>query len=656
MPTAPAPAAAPPKPAAKAAAKAAALTLPSSPPSSPSSSRSARQPASSRSTERRQGLLRSSWGSFAKARSQEKPFASQSAKQATRKFDSTKGFPGEGPTSARSESAKQPFSSRSAPPPRSPPNFGRSRRISLDRPAGFFAARAAADPPPPAPKPIPRNTKGQRLSSINGSPVPMPRMYRERKAEGISQWELSKEWEAIAAAKAKAAAEAKANGPDGKAMWNKAQTKGGLIGMLANAGQQDKVSEKEATPQETAALLPKVSEKVDALMRILSDWDAEFKMDGFIGKRDFRRALAVIGVQAERHVADAVFDMLNVKPRKKDESPSRSKSPTRESNKEKIEMHILDRGLRAAAGGSKGKRSNLLSGVEMQLFQDGSRTVQAQLRDALVANSIRVMDLFREWDENGDGEISVHEFRKALQIVGLHASTDAVQALFDEFDTDAGGTISFRELNRQMEGRPRRWSPKKRQVKTEDLLDIADLKRETKQHLIRGTAGIEILESKMQYDPLSGRYVKVVQILAVAGQSQRDALQYNCKCVCIDRDVRVIDGKKSKRRRQRRRGLRTYETGQKYGGRPSARSDVRVIRASPPRSGRPRGPSCGRIYLGARWLAAENACPLHTSASASRRPSMSAAACGGMGEGPRVAALPGRARMPALAQPHLPPV
>ena len=341
----------------------------------------------------------------------------------------------------------------------------------------------------------------------------MPRMYRERKAEGISQWELSKEWEAIAAAKAKAAAEAKANGPDGKAMWNKAQTKGGLIGMLANAGQQDKVSEKEATPQETAALLPKVSEKVDALMRILSDWDAEFKMDGFIGKRDFRRALAVIGVQAERHVADAVFDMLNVKPKKKDESPSRSKSPTRESNKEKIEMHILDRGLRAAAGGSKGKRSNLLSGVEMQLFQDGSRTVQAQLRDALVANSIRVMDLFREWDENGDGEISVHEFRKALQIVGLHASTDAVQALFDEFDTDAGGTISFRELNRQIRRDVKTVvKPKKRQVKTEDLLDIADLKRETKQHLIRGTAGIEILESKMQYDPLSGRYVKVVQI------------------------------------------------------------------------------------------------------------------------------------------------
>ena len=176
-------------------------------------------------------------------------------------------------------------------------------------------------------------------------------------------------------------------------------------------------------------------------------------------------------------------------------------------------MHILDRGLRAAAGGSKGKRSNLLSGVEMQLFQDGSRTVQAQLRDALVANSIRVMDLFREWDENGDGEISVHEFRKALQIVGLHASTDAVQALFDEFDTDAGGTISFRELNRQIRRDVKTVvKPKKRQVKTEDLLDIADLKRETKQHLIRGTAGIEILESKMQYDPLSGRYVKVVQI------------------------------------------------------------------------------------------------------------------------------------------------
>ena len=39
-----------------------------------------------------------------------------------------------------------------------------------------------------------------------------------------------------------------------------------------------------------------------------------------------------------------------------------------------------------------------------------SLDVQAQLRAALAANSVRVMDLFTEWDENRDGVIDYGEF------------------------------------------------------------------------------------------------------------------------------------------------------------------------------------------------------------------------------------------------------
>ena len=46
-------------------------------------------------------------------------------------------------------------------------------------------------------------------------------------------------------------------------------------------------------------------------------------------------------------------------------------------------------------------------------------SVADQLRDALVNNAVRVIDLFREWDEDGDGTVSKKEFRKAIIHLGL---------------------------------------------------------------------------------------------------------------------------------------------------------------------------------------------------------------------------------------------
>jgi len=115
----------------------------------------------------------------------------------------------------------------------------------------------------------------------------------------------------------------------------------------------------------------------------------------------------------------------------------------------RMEICMLDRGIRWADG-SKAKRSKLLSNTSSGLFRDATKSVAEQLRDALISNSMRVMDLFREWDTNCDGHVSIDEFKRALRRLGLVCHNDAVEGLFEEFDLDRNGAISFRELNKQL--------------------------------------------------------------------------------------------------------------------------------------------------------------------------------------------------------------
>lgn len=46
------------------------------------------------------------------------------------------------------------------------------------------------------------------------------------------------------------------------------------------------------------------------------------------------------------------------------------------------------------------------------------RTLQERLTDALHVSSTRVIDLFREWDTDGDGMINLRDFDAAMKSLG----------------------------------------------------------------------------------------------------------------------------------------------------------------------------------------------------------------------------------------------
>ena len=66
------------------------------------------------------------------------------------------------------------------------------------------------------------------------------------------------------------------------------------------------------------------------------------------------------------------------------------------------------------------------------------------------ANLARVIDLFKEWDDDGNGEISKREFRLALPMLGLKVEKQVMDDLFDSFDKDGSGTVEYKELQRQL--------------------------------------------------------------------------------------------------------------------------------------------------------------------------------------------------------------
>ena len=61
-----------------------------------------------------------------------------------------------------------------------------------------------------------------------------------------------------------------------------------------------------------------------------------------------------------------------------------------------------------------------------------------------------MLDLFREWDEDGDGQVSKKEFRRAIPMLGLDVPQSEIDTLFDEFDLDGGGEIGLSEMQKML--------------------------------------------------------------------------------------------------------------------------------------------------------------------------------------------------------------
>merc|ERR1740138_1693887 len=73
--------------------------------------------------------------------------------------------------------------------------------------------------------------------------------------------------------------------------------------------------------------------------------------------------------------------------------------------------------------------------------------VIATLRELIAKNSVKVCDVFREWDEDSNGLVSRVEFRRGIVALGLSKNGKDIDKVFDTFDKDGSGSLDYKELN-----------------------------------------------------------------------------------------------------------------------------------------------------------------------------------------------------------------
>ena len=105
--------------------------------------------------------------------------------------------------------------------------------------------------------------------------------------------------------------------------------------------------------------------------------------------------------------------------------------------------YVRLRGLRASASTV---RQCMATAIPLEKVEDG-RDVIERLRDILAKHSVRLIDLFSQWDSNEDGLVSKEEFRKAMPLLGMSVQQDTVDALFASWDRDGDGHISLLEMH-----------------------------------------------------------------------------------------------------------------------------------------------------------------------------------------------------------------
>ena len=109
-----------------------------------------------------------------------------------------------------------------------------------------------------------------------------------------------------------------------------------------------------------------------------------------------------------------------------------------------------------------------------------------QLREVLFTNAVRVIDLFRAWDDDGNGKIDEREFRRAIAtLIDGSVPKHAAKDLYRQFDRDGSGGIDYAELNKVLRSGADVKLDKELQAGAKGKIETESKNKSTREKLVR---------------------------------------------------------------------------------------------------------------------------------------------------------------------------
>jgi Ca2+-binding EF-hand superfamily protein len=177
----------------------------------------------------------------------------------------------------------------------------------------------------------------------------------------------------------------------------------GRAGPLTNFVLDERAEAAPAAEQIMAAL----SEHAGKVLDLFRSWDDN--SDGQVTRAEFCAAMRALGLKVPRTVLQDMFSTWD------------------NDNSGILTLSELTSTLRAAA--------TVLKNLE-------------RLRDKLSRRQAKATQLFREWDENGDGKIELDEFKSAIRRFDKELDDAQLEACFRRLDRDGNRSISLKELKK----------------------------------------------------------------------------------------------------------------------------------------------------------------------------------------------------------------
>jgi Ca2+-binding EF-hand superfamily protein len=219
------------------------------------------------------------------------------------------------------------------------------------------------------------------------------------------------------------------------------------------------IDESSGAPPMTEQIATALRANSARVLDLFREWDTNG--DGEVSRKEFHEAMDHLGFEVPTAEVDKLFDewdsgsegslgYKNLTKILKKSTPA--PPPSKLSTKLKaagLASTVVKTVTMTPEEKEKAKRARM-GGILGDVDFDEAKPLAPQLREALQKHAVRVLDLFREWDANGDGQISKKEFQKAMPMLGMDLPVKAVNDLFDQYDPDKSGVMEFAELQKML--------------------------------------------------------------------------------------------------------------------------------------------------------------------------------------------------------------